>query len=134
MSPETDTHTVEIYSGPTYLSARSADVILSDVRPVRIAPAALRALNVLLDELLWTVLAHARSLDTDRLHQALRKVLPTSLGKEALLEAEVELRAYLEKSPPISAQPADEEFALQYAFEVCQVCLLAEHTEFTHYL
>jgi hypothetical protein len=91
---------------------------LSDVRPVRIAPAALRALNVLLDELLWTVLAHARSLDTDRLHQALRKVLPTSLGKEALLEAEVELRAYLEKSPPISAQPADEEFALQYAFEV----------------
>jgi hypothetical protein len=105
-------------SGPSYLSSRSADVILSDVRPIRLAPAALRALNVFLDELLWIVLANARSLSTDRLHGALRKVLPTSLGKEALLEAEVELRAYLEKTPPLSGALDKEEFNLQYAFEV----------------
>jgi hypothetical protein len=110
-------------------------VILSEVRPIRLAPTALRALNVLLDELLWTILATARSIETERLNQALRKVLPTPLGKEALLEAEVELRAYLEKSSPPSAQPKEEGFALQYAFEVCPFIVSAtcDQTDLTRH-
>jgi hypothetical protein len=95
-------------------------VILSDVRPVKLRVDALRCINVLLDELLWHILTQARSLTTNRLNAGLRKVLPTSLGKEALLEAEVELRAYLEKAAPLSPQaaPDDEEFHINYVFDV----------------
>lgn len=107
-------------AGPTYVSQRSADVILSDVRPVKLRGDALRCINVLLDELLWAVLGAARALATERLNAGLRRVLPTALGKEALLEAELELRAYLERVPPQSPLPTqdEEEFHLTYAFDV----------------
>lgn len=107
---------------PNYLSAKSADTILSDVRPTRIKTEALRSVNVLLDELLWLILGHARSFSTDRLRSGLLKMLPTVLGKSALLEAQVELRAYLDRNPPVSPLPSDEitmqKFPLQPAFEV----------------
>ena len=95
-------------------------MILSDVRPVKLRADALRCINVLLDELLWAVLASARALATDRLNAGLRRVLPTPLGKEALLEAEVELRAYLDKAAPLSPQAPvdDDEFHLAYTFDV----------------
>ncbi|KAF8592575.1 hypothetical protein K439DRAFT_20493 [Ramaria rubella] len=110
---------------PSYLSARSADVILSEVRPTRIKSEALRSVNVLLDEILWLILGCARSLATDRLRTGLLKVLPTGLGKDALLEAEVELRAYIERNPPTAPQPTDElsiqKFPLQQAFELLRM-------------
>jgi len=111
-------------TAPNYLSARSADVILSEVRPTRMKSEALRSVNVLLDELLWLILGHARSFSTDQLRSGLLKVLPTVLGKSALLEAEVELRAYLDRNPPSTPLPTDEitrqRFPLQAAFEVCR--------------
>ena len=108
---------------PSYISARSAEVILSDVRPIKLEPDALHAINVLLDEALYSILSTARSLATERLKAALLKVLPTSLGKEALLEAEVELKAYWDRtgsvrsplSPRHGETPA---FDLQWSFEV----------------
>ena len=108
---------------PSYISARSAEVILSDVRPIKLKPDALHSINVLLDETLYSILVTARSLATDRLKAALLKVLPTSLGKEALLEAEVELKAYWDRTgtarPPPSGRGADaKEFDLQWSFEV----------------
>lgn len=113
---------------PCYLSARSADVILSEVRPTRIKTEALRSVNVLLDELLWLILGCARSFSPDRLRTGLLKVLPTALGKDALLEAEVELRAYIERNPPASPLPTDEaaiqKFPLQQAFEVSSFTIL----------
>lgn len=109
-------------SAPNYLSARSADVILSEVRPTRIKSEALRSVNVLLDEILWLILGCARSFATDRLRTGLLKVLPTGLGKDALLEAEVELRAYIERNPPMTPIHTDDStvqrFPLQPAFEV----------------
>lgn len=47
-------------------------------------------------------------------------LLPTTLGKEALLEAEVELRAYWDRTkPPRGGLEDDKEvFNLQWAFEV----------------
>jgi hypothetical protein len=111
---------------PNYLSAKSADTILSEVRPTRIKSEALRSVNVLLDELLWLILGHARSFSTDRLRAGLLKMLPTVLGKNALLEAEVELRAYLDRNPPVPLLPNDEtamqKFPLQPAFEVQLYC------------
>lgn len=52
------------------------------------------------------------------------KILPTGLGKEALLEAEVELKAYWDRTDPVSRGSLIEhntnlaDFPLQAAFEV----------------
>lgn len=106
------------------MHAKAADVILSDVRPTSITSEALRAINILLDELLWLILAHARSLETSRMKSGVLKSIPTQLGKDAVLEAEIEIRAYRDKtqSHPRSARPPDEAlatFPLQEAFDVC---------------
>ena len=85
---------------------------------------ALRCLNVLLDELLWRILDVTRSLATERLKAGLLKLLPTPLGKEAVLEAEIELRAYLERtsSSTVASRDVsldqDNDFPLQPVFEV----------------
>lgn len=108
---------------PTYISTRSAEVILSDVRPIKLKPEALHSINVLLDEVLYSILATSRSLATEKLKSALLKILPTGLGKEALLEAEVELKAYWDRTgtarTPSSARNGDAaDFDLQWSFEV----------------
>jgi hypothetical protein len=109
-----------LYSGPTYISSHSADVILSDIRPIKLKLEALLAINVLLDEFLYNILNASHSLITDKLRAGLLKVLPTSLGKEALLEAEVELRAYWDRTTGGVPTAADDQknFHLQWAFEV----------------
>ena len=115
--------TMQALPGPGYISARSAEVILSDVRPIKLKPEALQSVNVLLDEFLYSILSVSRSLATDKLKAALLKVLPTNLGKEALLEAEVELKAYWERttsarSPNASRNGDHAQFDLQWSFEV----------------
>jgi hypothetical protein len=109
----------------SFVSNRSADVILSEVRPTHIKPEALRALNDFLDELLWLILSAARSFTTPKLKTALIKVLPTNLGKDCVLEAEVELRAYWERNPPAIPSPITQdepsrpgEFPVHPAYEV----------------
>lgn len=110
---------------PSYLSQSKAEAILSEVRPTKVKTDTLICVNVFLDELLWLVLSTARSFSTDRLKIGLLKTLPTSLGKDALLEAEVELKAYWEKTGinalralENSPSPSPSEFPLQAAFEV----------------
>ncbi|KAI0774744.1 hypothetical protein BD413DRAFT_472713 [Trametes elegans] len=121
------TRTMQALPSPGYISARSAEVILSDVRPIKLKPEALQSINLLLDEFLYSILAVARSLTTDAIKAALLKVLPTSLGKEALLEAEVELKAYWERttsarSPAASARNGDgPHFDLQWSFELLRL-------------
>ncbi len=102
--------------GPSYISSSYADNILSDIRPIRLKLEALRSVNVLLDEFLYNILRAAGSLLTDSIKAGLNKVLPTALGKEAVLEAEMELKAYWERNTPY--KPAKEEFDLQWSFEV----------------
>ncbi|KZT62775.1 hypothetical protein CALCODRAFT_425660 [Calocera cornea HHB12733] len=86
-------------AAPTYLSGHMADVVLSEFRPTRIKPDALRCVNVLLDELLWSVIKSARSVNTDKLKSdGVLRVIPAALGKEAVLEAEMELREYWKTS------------------------------------
>jgi hypothetical protein len=121
-------------TGPSYVAAQSADVILSDVRPIRLKVEALKAINALLDEFLFNILKSANSLSTDRLRASLLELLPTSLGKDALLEAEVELRAYYERmgTGAVSSLGDDSKtFNFQFAFEVRSVvitCLLKPTT------
>lgn len=107
--------------GPTYISSHSADVILSDIRPIKLRIESLRCINVFLDEFLYGILNAAHSLTTDKLRAGLLSVLPTALGKEALLEAEVELRAYWDRTKPSKSGAVDDDtgtFNLQWAFEV----------------
>lgn len=106
-------------SGPSYLSAHSADVILSDIRPIKLKVEALHSINVLLDEFLYKIINTAQSLVTDKLRAGLLSVLPTPLGKEALLEAEVELRAYKDRTKSAKIVEDDQgTFNLAWAFEV----------------
>jgi hypothetical protein len=120
-----------VIAAPSYLSSAKAELCLSELRPTKIRTEALICINVFLDELMWLVLSSARSFNTDGLKIGLLKALPTTLGKEALLEAEVELRAYWEKTgyavlKAIEAAPvpSSSEFPLLAAFEVRRFSLL----------
>lgn len=83
---------------PSYISARSANSIISESRPTRIQAQTLSYLNRILDELLLFIVVSARSLATDRIKtDGLLKVLNNNvLAKDAVLEAELELRNYLQ--------------------------------------
>jgi hypothetical protein len=122
-----ENHLAHLYiaPGPAYISSRSADVILSDIRPIKLNIEALRSINVFLDEILYSVLNAARSLTTHQLKSGLLKVLPTALGKEALLEAEMELRAYWERTAgsgaSVAADDQGKDVNLQWSFEVSPV-------------
>ncbi|KAG6910139.1 hypothetical protein DXG01_012898 [Tephrocybe rancida] len=110
--------------GPAYISVHSADVILSEIRPIKLKIEALQSINLLLDEFLFSILKTAGSLQTDNLRASLLSLLPTTLGKEALLEAEVELRAYWERTTPPDAGILDDDskaFHLQWAFEILRL-------------
>ncbi|KAI3616586.1 hypothetical protein WG66_011542 [Moniliophthora roreri] len=110
---------------PFYISSHSADVILSDIRPIKLKIDALRCINVFLDEFLFTILKASRSLTTSKLRAGLLSALPTNLGKEALLEAEVELRAYWDRTKRPKGSNALEDdsdsFNLQWAFELLRL-------------
>lgn len=86
------------------------------MRPIKLKLEALRSINVLLDEFLYKILGAAGSLSTDSIKAGLNKVLPSTLGKDAVLEAEMELKAYWDRNTPHT--PANEEFDLQWSFEV----------------
>ncbi|PWY98226.1 hypothetical protein BCV70DRAFT_233160 [Testicularia cyperi] len=83
---------------PSYISARSANSLISESRPTRIQAEALLVLNRFLDELLLLVLSSAKSLATNRIKtDGVLKVLNNNLlAKDAVLEAELELRSYME--------------------------------------
>ncbi|CAE6521337.1 unnamed protein product [Rhizoctonia solani] len=106
---------------PAYVSARSANEILSSIRPTRIKSESLRSLNIFLDELLWLILHSARSLATNRLKAGLLQIMPGPVGKDAVLEAEVELRAYRQRFPHLGPEEPgikQTEFPLQPTFEL----------------
>ncbi|KAI0041572.1 hypothetical protein FA95DRAFT_1576284 [Auriscalpium vulgare] len=122
LSPPSSPSTVlTIFAGPTYIAQHSADSVLSDFRPIKLQPEALRSLNIFVDELLFNVLDAARSLLPGRIKTGLLKLLPTTLGKEALLEAELELRAYWERTTNAKPAPAEQDFNLSYAVELMRL-------------
>lgn len=87
---------------PNYISARSANSLISYSRPTRIQAVTLHYLNRLLDELLLLILTSARSLATDRIKtDGVLRVLGSTgsgalLAKNAVLEAELEMRSYVD--------------------------------------
>lgn len=87
---------------PSFISSRSANSLISFSRPTRIQAVTLHFLNRLLDELLLLILASARSLSTDRIKSdGILRVLGSTgsgalLAKNAVLEAELEMRSYVD--------------------------------------
>ncbi|KAJ1022772.1 hypothetical protein NDA18_005106 [Ustilago nuda] len=83
---------------PAFVSARSANTLISENRPTRIQAETLLILNALLDELLLVILSSAKSLAPDRIKSdGMLKILNNNLlAKDAVLEAELEYRSYVE--------------------------------------
>ncbi|KAI0307207.1 hypothetical protein B0F90DRAFT_1686276 [Multifurca ochricompacta] len=113
-------------STTTYISAHSAEVILSDFRPLKLQSDALQFLNLLLDDLLVNIITFSRSILTDRLKTGLLKTLPTTIGKDALLEAEMELRAYWQRPNAIKpsasqASASENNFSLPIMIELMRL-------------
>lgn len=111
--------------GPSYITAHFADVILSDIRSIKLTPEGLRAINGLLDELLAKILNTSSSLVTHKLRDGLLGLLPTTPGREFLLQAEAKLKAHWQRTEESSA-PEDDSltFNLQWALSVCETPLL----------
>ncbi|OBZ83082.1 hypothetical protein A0J61_08870 [Choanephora cucurbitarum] len=76
----------------SYVCQRAAHAIIADVGPLRISSDALQAINMFIDEFLSYLLISASSLDLVCLKTAVTHLLSDSLGKNALAEAEVELK------------------------------------------
>lgn len=78
----------------------------------------MRSINTFLDEFLWNILETANSLVTDRIKAGVLKILPTSLGKAALLEGELELKGYWERTAPSARANDKQDFCLAWSYEV----------------
>ncbi|KAK4686625.1 hypothetical protein P7C73_g3502, partial [Tremellales sp. Uapishka_1] len=131
---------------PCYLSAASANALISELRPTTLSPSALMHLNLVLDELLVSLLTAAESLNPNHLRlQGVPAVFSgegstglRALGRTAVGEAELELRSWYEGNPsrrgfPPNGQgsgmrPAKGEFALPQAVELMRVKILAFST------
>lgn len=107
LQPHVKMTKIRLEEAPSYISSRSANSLISFSRPTRIQAATLHYLNKVLDELLLHVLTSAKSLATDRIKtDGILKVLGGQSGsnsgagallaKNAVLEAELELRNYLD--------------------------------------
>jgi hypothetical protein len=111
------------FADPMYISPHSAEAILSDFRPLKLQTDALTFLNLFLDDILANIVTSARSILTDRLKTGLLKTVPTTIGKDALLEAEMELRAYWQRPNAIKpsasqASASEHNFSLPSMIEV----------------
>lgn len=98
MPASTETGLAPLSHVPAFVSARSANTLISENRPTRIQAETLLILNALLDELLLVILSSAKSLAPDRIKSdGMLKVLNNNLlAKDAVLEAELEYRSYVE--------------------------------------
>ncbi|RUS12773.1 hypothetical protein BC937DRAFT_87065, partial [Endogone sp. FLAS-F59071] len=79
-----------------YISQRAANAIISEVGPYRISTDALQSINTFLDEFLLQLVNTALSLDLSRIKTSVNQLLPSNLGKNAIVEAELEVKTFTE--------------------------------------
>lgn len=96
---------------PQYLIPTAANAIISDLRPITIAPLAINHINLFLDELLVNIIIAAESINPYHLRSLGVPAVFTgekglgdstsirALGRSAIGEAEIELRSYYEVHP-----------------------------------
>ncbi|KAG0069632.1 hypothetical protein BGZ89_002446, partial [Linnemannia elongata] len=79
-----------------YIAQKFANAILADTSSYIISPDGLQALNAFLDELLFILVDTAKGLETTRIKSAVYQIFPTALGKNAIVEAELEAKHYID--------------------------------------
>ncbi|CAO3607673.1 unnamed protein product [Cunninghamella blakesleeana] len=79
-----------------YICQRAATAIISEIGPYKISSDALQSINQFLDEVLFLLLKYANSLDFSIIKAQVLSLLPLSLGKNAIVEAELEVKTYTE--------------------------------------
>ncbi|KAG0256005.1 hypothetical protein BG011_004814 [Mortierella polycephala] len=79
-----------------YIAQKFANAILADASSYIISTDGLQALNAFLDELLFILIDGAKGLETSRIKSAVYQTFPTALGKNAIVEAELEAKSYLD--------------------------------------
>ncbi|KAI1318497.1 hypothetical protein EDD11_006379 [Mortierella claussenii] len=79
-----------------YIAQKFANAILADASPYVISTDGLQALNAFLDELLFILIDTAKGLETSRIKAAVYQTFPTALGKNAIVEAELEAKSYID--------------------------------------
>ncbi|WWD15867.1 hypothetical protein CI109_100291 [Kwoniella shandongensis] len=139
-------------STPAYLSSLSANALISDLRPTTLSPASLTHLNLLLDELLVSLISASQSINPNDLRrEGISAVFSTgtgpgagestgvrALGRSAVAEAEVELRSWQDGRakgsrgfPPDGKGPGtvgDRAFPLSQAVDLLRVKCVALST------
>ncbi|KAG0344274.1 hypothetical protein BG004_004605 [Podila humilis] len=79
-----------------YIAQKFANAILADTSSYIISTDGLQAINAFLDELLFILIDTAKGLETSRIKAAVYQTFPSSLGKNAIVEAELEAKSYLD--------------------------------------
>ncbi|KAG0294135.1 hypothetical protein BGZ98_001886 [Dissophora globulifera] len=79
-----------------YIAQKFANAILADASPYVISTDGLQALNAFLDELLFILIDTAKGLETNRIKASVYQTFPTALGKNSIVEAELEAKSYVD--------------------------------------
>ncbi|KAF9199542.1 hypothetical protein BGZ49_010318 [Haplosporangium sp. Z 27] len=79
-----------------YIAQKFANAILADFSPYVISTDGLQALNAFLDELLFILIDTAKGLETNRIKAAVYQTFPTALGKDSIVESELEAKSYID--------------------------------------
>ncbi|KAI9300313.1 hypothetical protein BJ944DRAFT_244313 [Cunninghamella echinulata] len=79
-----------------YICQRAANAIISEIGPYRVSTDALIGINQILDEFLVQLLTNCQSLDLSRIKTSVFTLLPSTLGKNAIVEAELEVKTFTE--------------------------------------
>ncbi|KAL1922056.1 uncharacterized protein VTP21DRAFT_10698 [Calcarisporiella thermophila] len=108
---------------PKYVAHVAANAIISESGSCRISMDALRAVNAFFDQFLFLLLSSTRSLDLNRIKHTALQMLPGTLGKNAIVEAELEAKSYLQNNPSYLSENTEntyeqEIFPLQKAFSL----------------
>ncbi|GAN04740.1 conserved hypothetical protein [Mucor ambiguus] len=79
-----------------YICQRAANAIISEIGPFRVSTDALQAINQFLDEFIVLLLTCSLSLDLSQIKSVVVSLLPSTLGKNAIVEAELEVKTFTE--------------------------------------
>ena len=79
-----------------YICQNAANAIISEIGPYQVSNDALQAINQFLDEFLIYLLSSSLSLDLSRIKAVVFSLLPSTLGKNAIVEAELEVKTFTE--------------------------------------
>ncbi|KAI9278014.1 hypothetical protein BY458DRAFT_554030 [Sporodiniella umbellata] len=79
-----------------YICQRAANAIISEIGPFRVSTDALQIVNQFLDEFIVLLFRGSLSLDLSEIKSTVFNLLPSTLGKNAIVEAELEVKTFTE--------------------------------------